>query len=180
VHLVNILKIVTGLKQQVIMKQLLLIRHAKSSWADAGMDDFDRPLNERGKTDAPVMAQRLIKKNVKIDVFISSTAKRAQKTCVLLMKEFEMDTEQVLLKPELYLAPPEVFYKCITEAGNEYDTIAIVAHNPGITDFANSLTTAKVDDMPTCAVYAVKIDTNDWKKFLIAKKEFWFFDYPKK
>jgi phosphohistidine phosphatase len=162
------------------MKKLLLIRHAKSSWADAGMDDFDRPLNERGKADAPLMAQRLLKKDVQIDVFISSTARRAQKTCALFMNEYAIDKEQMILKPELYLAPPEVFYKCITETANEYDTIAIVAHNPGITDCANSLTTTKVDDMPTCAVYAVNVETDDWKKFSTSKKEFWFFDYPKK
>jgi phosphohistidine phosphatase len=60
------------------------------------------------------------------------------------------------------------------------DTIAVIAHNPGITDFANSLTQTKVDDMPTCAVYAIRINTNSWKNFGEAKKEFWFFEYPKK
>jgi phosphohistidine phosphatase len=162
------------------MKKLLLIRHAKSSWADAGMDDFDRPLNERGKVDAPSMAKRLLNKEVKIDAFMSSTANRAQKTCALFMKEYGIDKEQMLLQPELYLAPPEVFIKCIEEIDDQIKTIAVVAHNPGITDFANSLTQTKVDDMPTCAVYAVEIATDKWKKFRTAKKEFCFFEYPKK
>jgi phosphohistidine phosphatase len=161
------------------MKHLLLIRHAKSSWADAGMDDFDRPLNERGKTDAPGMAKRLLAKDVQIDLFICSTAKRAQRTCKLIMDELGIGNDHLLLIPQLYLAPPEIFEQCISKVDNKYKTIAIIAHNPGITDFANRLTPVKIDDMPTCAVYAAKIDTNDWKKFFSSKKEFWFFDYPK-
>lgn len=161
------------------MKQLLLIRHAKSSWADAGMDDFDRPLNERGKSDAPEMAKRLIRKHIKIDAFISSAAKRAQKTSALFMKEFHVDAERMILKKQLYLAPPEIFYSCIAELEEQLETVAIFAHNPGITDFANNLTLVKVDDMPTCSIYALKVDADQWKDFAKAPKTFWFFDYPK-
>lgn len=162
------------------MKQLLLIRHAKSSWADAGMEDFERPLNERGKMDAPEIAKRLLKKNIKIDAFISSAAKRAQKTCALFMKEFNADKEKMIVKQKLYLAPPELFLRCITAIDDEYNTIAVFAHNPGITEFANTLTTVRVDDMPTCSVYAISIDTDKWSNFSNAKKQFWFFEYPKK
>jgi phosphohistidine phosphatase len=162
------------------MKQLLLIRHAKSSWADAGMNDFDRPLNDRGKKDAPMMARRLLSKNVIIDAFVCSTANRARATCALLMKEFDAPKEKLILQQELYLAPPEVFYKCIAQTDNAFHTIAVIAHNPGITDFANNLTSVRVDDMPTCAVYALHIHTDSWKDFAAATKEFWFFEYPKK
>ncbi len=161
------------------MKQLLLIRHAKSSWADAGMEDFDRPLNERGKKDAPEMAKRLLKRNISIDAFVSSTANRAQTTCAAFMKLFNADKKKLFLKEELYLAPPQQFEEVITLLDDAAETVAIFAHNPGITDFANSLTKTKVDDMPTCAVYAVKADTKSWKQFATAKKTFWFFDYPK-
>jgi phosphohistidine phosphatase len=161
------------------MKQLLLIRHAKSSWADAGMDDFDRPLNERGKTDAPEMAQRLLSRQIKIDAFMSSAAKRAQKTCALFMKEFEVDKEKMIIKQELYLAPPELFYKCIEEMNDQFETIALFAHNPGITEFANHLTNVRVDEMPTCSVYAITIEADSWKHFSNAPKSFWFFEYPK-
>jgi phosphohistidine phosphatase len=162
------------------VKQLLLIRHAKSSWADAGMDDFDRPLNERGKTDAPEMAKRLLKKHITINAFISSAAKRAQITCALFMKEFNVEKEKMIIKQELYLAPPEIFYKCIADINDKFETIAVFAHNPGITEFTNNLTNIRVDDMPTCSVYAINIDTDSWSSFTNAKKSFWFFEYPKK
>jgi phosphohistidine phosphatase len=160
-------------------KQLLLIRHAKSSWADAGMNDFDRPLNDRGKKDAPVMAQRLLKKNISIDAFISSAARRAKNTCSLFMSEFEVEKEKMIVKQELYLAPPDQFYKCIADVDDENETIAVFAHNPGITDFANSLTKVKVDDMPTCSIFAVSVKAKSWSQFKNAEKEFLFFDYPK-
>jgi phosphohistidine phosphatase len=162
------------------MKQLFIIRHAKSSWADAGMDDFDRPLNERGKKDAPEMARRLLNKNISIDAFITSTAKRAQQTCKAFAETFEAEKNKIILKPELYLAPAEMFFKVISETDNVFNYIAVFAHNPGITGFANSLTYTRVDDMPTCAVYALHIHTKSWKDFADAKKDFWFFDYPKK
>jgi phosphohistidine phosphatase len=162
------------------MKSLVIIRHAKSSWADAGMEDFDRPLNERGKKDAPEMAKRLLSKNISIDVLISSTAKRAQQTCRAFAEVYGIERSSIILKPELYLAPAEIFYKVITETNSKYNCIAVFAHNPGITEFANSLTSARIDDMPTCAVYALHISTDNWKDFKVSKKDFWFFDYPKR
>ena len=161
------------------MKQLLLIRHAKSSWADAGMEDFDRPLNDRGKKDAPQMAMRLLHRKIHIDAFVTSTAKRARKTCSAFMEVYERKQADMMLKPELYLAPPEQFVNVINSLEDTIETAALFAHNPGITDFANSLTKTKVDDMPTCAVYAVRAAIKTWKEFETAKKEFYFFDYPK-
>lgn len=161
------------------MKTLILIRHAKSSWADSGMNDFDRPLNERGKKDAPEMAERLLKKNIQIDTFVTSTANRARKTCAAFMEVFHAQKEQRILKEELYLAPPQRFIEVIEKLSDDTAHAAIFAHNPGITDFANSLTNIKVDDMPTCAVFAVKVKTNKWSSFVRAEKTFLFFDYPK-
>lgn len=161
------------------MKTLLLIRHAKSSWADAGMNDYDRPLNERGKTDAPAMAERLLKRNIAIDAFISSTAKRARKTCLYFMEVYKRNKEEMITKQELYLAPSETFHECIEVLDDQFSNIALFGHNNGITDFANMLTDARVDNMPTCSVFAVKANCKSWKEFKQAKKEFWFFDYPK-
>ena len=73
------------------MKSVIIIRHAKSSWDNIGESDFDRPLNDRGKEDAPKMANRLIERKVSIDAFISSSAKRARKTAALFIKEFNGD-----------------------------------------------------------------------------------------
>ena len=161
------------------MKTLLLIRHAKSSWDNVTLPDFERPLNERGKHDAPVMAKRTKEKKIEIDAFVSSPAKRAKKTAGIFMDEFNAKEKNMILIPSLYEATPEKFYDVIENLKDKYDTVALFAHNPGITDFINSLECTPVYDMPTSAVYAIKIKTKNWKDFRKANKEFLFFDYPK-
>jgi phosphohistidine phosphatase len=160
-------------------KTLFLIRHAKSSWDDPSVNDFDRPLNERGKKDAPAMAKKLRNKKIKMDAFVSSPAKRARQTCNRFVKEFDLKKKKIVLEEKLYEATEENFYEVVENLKNKWKIVAVFSHNPGITSFANSLTATKIDDMPTCSVFALKIDTDKWKNFKTAKKEFWFFDYPK-
>jgi phosphohistidine phosphatase len=161
------------------MKYLLLIRHAKSDWADTSLNDFDRPLNERGKRDAPLMAQRLLDRKIKIDAFIASPAKRAAKTAKIFAEGLKYKKDSIIYKPELYLAGPEVFFSVIENADDENDCIAVFSHNNGITDFANMLTGTKVDNIPTCGVFAIKLNIKNWKEFRNAVREPWFFDYPR-
>lgn len=161
------------------MKQLILVRHAKSDWGDPSLNDFDRPLNGRGEQDAPVMAQRLLDSKVKIDTFISSPAKRARKTARIFVKAYKVKKEDMIFHDELYGASENVFWDVIAKADNKADSIAIFSHNPGITDFANLLTSTRIDNIPTCGIFAVKADCKKWKDFGEAEKEFWFFDYPK-
>lgn len=160
-------------------KQLLLVRHAKSSWADFSIKDFDRPLNDRGRKDAPVMAKRLLDKKIAIDAFISSPAKRARKTAEYFIAEYEHPKKEIIFIDELYLATPSVFASIIGQVSDQYNTIAVFSHNNGITDYANTLTDTRIDEMPTCSIFAVKADVQSWTGFADAKKEFWFFDYPK-
>jgi phosphohistidine phosphatase len=161
------------------MKSLLLIRHAKSSWNHLGLDDFDRPLNDRGKRNAPEMAERLFLKKIKIDAFVSSTAKRALKTAEAFAKQYGRKEKEIITHDELYHASPSVFKKVIASLPDEFDTVAMFSHNPGITEFVNSLTTHRIDNMPTCAVFAVRSKSDTWAEFDSAEKELWFFDYPK-
>jgi phosphohistidine phosphatase len=162
-----------------LMKQLFLVRHAKSDWGDFSLADFDRPLNERGKKDAPVMAQRLLDKKIIINAFISSPAKRAKKTAGLFAEIYKIGKEDIIFYQELYGAAEHVFYDVIAGTKNKFDSIAVFSHNPGITDFANLLTEARIDNIPTSGIFAVKIDCATWTDFKNAKKEFLFFDYPK-
>lgn len=162
------------------MKSLLLIRHAKSSWADFSIKDFDRPLNDRGKKDAPAMAKRLLDKDITIDAFIASPAKRARKTAELFAKEYKAEKSSIIFFEELYLATASIFSEVISKTDDRFKTIAVFSHNEGITDFANSLTDTRIDDIPTCGIFAIKIKTKHWKDFLEAEKNFWFFDSPKK
>ena len=161
-------------------KTLLIIRHAKSSWDSGTLTDFERPLNERGKKDAPEMAARLKKRNIKIDAFVSSPAKRAKKTAELFCAELQHSTESIQLISKLYHAGEAIFFEVISSLDNSANTVAIFSHNPGITEFANLLTdNTKIDNMPTCSIFAINVLTNNWANFTKAKKEFVFFDFPK-
>src|SRR6185503_6845812 len=97
------------------MKTLLLIRHAKSSWNDSSLTDFERPLNERGKHDAPAMAKKIHDRKVEIDLFVSSPAKRAKKTAEFFMTEYDVKEKNLLLIPTLYEASIKNFYNAIED-----------------------------------------------------------------
>jgi phosphohistidine phosphatase len=161
------------------MKTLLLIRHAKSSWDQPGLTDFDRTLNERGKKDAPAMAKRVKEKGLEPDHLISSPAKRAKKTAKYFAEEFGFKKEDIKLVEALYGAGPTEFLQVVKDIDDSYSVVAIFSHNPGITEFASTLTNVRVDDMPTCAVFAMQIETDTWKDFVAGEKNFLFFDYPK-
>lgn len=162
------------------MKTLLLIRHAKSSWEDAGMTDFDRPLNARGMKDADAMARRLLQRISLIDAFISSPALRAKTTAQHFAAAFQAPKNHLHLQPDLYLAPSACFASLINTIDNQLNSIAIFAHNPGITDYANSLTTVvRTDNIPTCGIFAVTAEVDSWKDFAAASRTFFFYDYPK-
>lgn len=161
------------------MKTLILVRHAKSSWSGVGLDDFDRPLNDRGKRDAPEMAKRLLNKNLHIDLLVSSPAKRAKKTATLFAQELNYDTDNIVFIDALYLAGSEDFLSAITACPDSASSVVVFSHNPGITEFANSLTDARIDDMPTCAAVGITIAADRWSDFEKSPKKFLFFDYPK-
>ncbi len=141
--------------------------------------DFERPLNERGHHDAPVMAKRLLKNKIKIDAFITSPAKRALSTCKYFAEVFDIKKKKIIQKKELYLASANAFFEVINDIDDKFDSAALFSHNPGITDFANTLAGAKIDTMPTCSIFAVECDIKKWKDFQQAEKQFLFFDYPK-
>ncbi len=162
------------------MKQLFIIRHAKSDQRFWG-NDFERPLNDRGKTDAPSVAKRLKDKGIIVDAWISSPAVRAKKTAEAFVKTFNSDPEEIVFVSALYHAPPEVFYDVIKGLPDNLNSVAIFSHNPGITYFVNLLIEGvRVDNMPTCAVFAVRAEANRWGDFSSSKKELLFFDHPKK
>ncbi|MEP6674835.1 MAG: histidine phosphatase family protein [Ferruginibacter sp.] len=161
------------------MKLLLLIRHAKSDQTFFG-DDFERPLNERGKKDAPVMANRLLDRQIKIDAFVSSPAKRAKKTAELFAKQYGSSEDAIIFIPSLYHAGPPVFSEVIAQLPDKINNAAVFSHNPGITYFVNGLIEKiHLDNMPTCGIFALQADIDSWSDFANAKKVFIFFDYPK-
>lgn len=163
------------------MKQLFIIRHAKSSWDNIGQSDFDRPLNERGHHDAPMMAKRLEKAGIRPDALVSSPANRALTTAKYFAEVFDFSKKDIVIIDRLYHAPEETFYEVIAhELKDKWDTVAIFSHNPGITYFINTLGVVSLDNMPTCGVMGVKAAVDTWKDFKQAAKQLLLFDYPKK
>lgn len=161
------------------MKILCVVRHAKSSWP-FGTDDFDRPLNDRGKRDAPEMGKRLKNRNIPIDVLVSSPAKRAFTTSSLFAEEMKYSKDNILVIPELYHAPVSTFVKVTEQLNDKFTTAAIFSHNPGITEFVNTLIeNVRIDNMPTSGIFAVASSAENWRFFFTSELRFLFFDYPK-
>ena len=160
------------------MKTLIIIRHAKAEQTFT-LNDFERSLNERGKADAPVMAKRLHKKT-KIDAFVSSPAKRTKKTAEFFASAYNVDHKDIIYVSALYQASSRIFFEVVAELDDRFNSVAIFAHNPGITNFANELVPeATLDNMPTCSVFAVQAEVDQWSAFGKAKRTFLFFDFPK-
>ena len=113
-----------------------------------------------------MMGQRTKERKVSIDQFISSSANRALSTAVDFAAAYSVQKNSIKQVKKLYHAAPAVFYEVIAEIDNSIETAAIFSHNPGITEFVNELTATKVDNMPTCAVFAVSADITHWKDYL--------------
>ena len=125
------------------------------------------------------MAQRLLEKKIAIDEFVASPAKRAKKTAEYFAKAYGVDKSAIRFVEELYLAEPPAFFKVVSGLNEAHNSVAIFSHNNGITDFANLLTYTRIDELPTCGIFAVTADIKHWSEFADAKKEFWFADFPK-
>jgi phosphohistidine phosphatase len=161
------------------MRTLYLIRHAKSSWQDEKLSDHDRTLNDRGYRDAAMMAERLKVANKLIDVCYTSTAVRAKETANIFHKTFQLSANCYFENNDLYLADVDKLYEVVSGLSDEFSSAALFAHNPGITNFVNTLTDINIDHMPTCAVFGVAILQDNWLSFRSADKSFLFFTYPK-
>lgn len=110
--------------------------------------------------------------------FVSSPAKRA-KTANCFAEEFDTKKDDILIVDELYGAGVQNFYNVVRSLKNKYNTVALFSHNPGITEFVNTLTNEHVDNMPTCAIFAVSIHADKWAGIKDSSTAFLFFDYPK-
>ncbi len=161
------------------MKTLYAIRHAKSSWADGLSGDFDRPLNPRGKSDAPKMGKRLKSKDIIPDLIISSPAKRARTTARIFADVLGYNEDEIIFVPELYLASVEKFYDSLFELPKQVDSVFLFSHNPGITDFVNDMANARIDNIPTTGIVCIDFQLDDWTKVTSSSGKVNFFDYPK-
>lgn len=161
------------------MKMLYIIRHAKSSWDDPSLDDFSRPLNERGEKDAPRMGKRLKEKHITPDLLISSPAKRALKTCKAIAKVLDYPKEKIVEEKKLYHADASQIFSIVSKIKEPHDVVMIFGHNPGFTEFANTLLNQSIMNIPTAGVVAGKLDIKSWKEIHPGCGQLLFFDFPK-
>jgi phosphohistidine phosphatase len=162
------------------MKTLTILRHAKSSWKDASLVDHDRPLNKRGKRDLPVMGERMQQAGIRPSLILSSTAVRAWTTAKGIAKEISYPTEFLQREQRLYHAGVRRIIDVLAEQDVGFNSIMIVGHNPGLTDFANYLVPGLTGNIPTCGVVSLTIDADDWNLKEIRKAELAVYDFPKK
>jgi phosphohistidine phosphatase len=162
------------------MKTIVLVRHAKSSWKDPSLDDFDRPLNKRGKKNAPFMGEKLKDRQIMPDLILSSPAKRARKTAISIAKTIEYPKKKILFDENMYHADTRYLYELVKNLNDENETIMLFGHNPSFNDFADMLLKNNLtNNIPTTGVYCIRFHVNQWKKVQEGKGEFIFFDYPK-
>ncbi len=165
-----------------MMKTLILVRHAKSSWADVGAHDFDRSLNDRGLHDAPIMGKRLAARldacDMSLDAFVCSTACRAVQTVESLIVPLGFPVEAVDWRRELYLSSPATMLGVIHTLPEQAASAVLLAHNPGITELAEILTGLNVGNVPTCGVITLALPVNCWMD-VGGRAELVDFDYPK-
>ncbi len=162
------------------MKRLYLIRHAKSSWADPTLRDFDRPLNKRGKRDAPFMGKKLAEREIMPDFIMASSAKRAAKTARTIARAIEYPKKDIYFTEAIYLADEEGLYGIVRSCDESVTSLFLVGHNFGITDFAVSLSGEQIENIPTCGIAALEFDLESWQQVGPNTARMLFFDCPKK
>lgn len=163
------------------MKTLYVVRHAKSDWANADvLRDIDRPLNKRGVRNAYEMAARLKAKAFLPDFMVSSNGIRALHTAVIFAHQIGFDTQKIVINPDLYHAPADDILKEIQNLDTKAEKVMLFSHNPGLSDFVSFLNKEAYITLPTCAIFSVKIDIDNWKNFSFEKAQVLSYDYPKK
>lgn len=161
------------------MKTLYLLRHAKSSWEFDNLSDHDRPLNNRGRNDAPLMGEQLARRNITPDLIVSSPAVRALTTATLVAKEIDYPLEKIVVKERVYHADQKQLLEVIRETPPEVEELLLVGHNDGLTDLANFLSPTPLDNVPTAGVVSLSFDVSSWRQVSPENVRFNFFDYPK-
>jgi phosphohistidine phosphatase len=164
----------------ITMKRLTLVRHAKSSWKETGLTDHDRPLNKRGKRDAPMMGERLREQGESPDLLVSSTAKRARKTAEVIAAAIGYPPEAIAYDPRLYLSGVDELLNVIGDLDDEKEHVMLFGHNPGLTALANRLSDAALENVPTCGVYSVELAIDRWRDVGKHPGQLRLYDYPKR
>ena len=162
------------------MKILTIVRHAKSSWSDTSLSDAKRPLNGRGKRDAPMMGERIHDHGIRPSLIVSSPATRAWSTAKIIAEAINYPREFLQKENSLYLASLDRILDVVVAQDNGFNNLMIVGHNPGLTDFVNFLVPGLTNNLPTAGVVSVEIEQDDWSLYERPATKLLVHDWPKK
>ncbi|MBU1099267.1 MAG: histidine phosphatase family protein [Bacteroidetes bacterium] len=162
------------------MKNLYIVRHAKSSWKEAGRTDFERSLNTRGLHNAPFMGRLLAEQNVKPDIILSSPAKRAITTARLFSDSLGYPLENIVEEESIYEAGINSLVKVINGIPDKYNIAMIFGHNPGLTIVTNYMCDKYIDNIPTCGIVKIELNVDSWNDVADECGKIISFDYPKR
>jgi len=162
------------------MKTLTIFRHAKSSWDDSDLTDFDRPLNPRGKRDAPEMGHRLKAAGIRPSLILTSPATRAWATARIVAHEIAYPIEFLQRERDLYNAGTNTLKSIICEQDDGFNSLMVIGHNPGLTDLVNELLPGTTNNLQTAAFVAMLIDVDTWDLDARQSAELIEYNFPKK
>jgi len=160
------------------MKRIIIVRHAKSSWEYKNENDFDRSLNSKGAFEAPRMAALLKQKIPNIDLFVSSPSARTMETTSIFAEYFNYDYSNIVSEYKLYLADYLTLKKFISEIDSCYNNVALVGHNPGITELVSECSGKYIYNLPPSAFVSMILPSESWKDILNKRCDIEFFEHP--
>ncbi|WIO75274.1 histidine phosphatase family protein [Porticoccaceae bacterium LTM1] len=162
------------------MKELLLIRHAKSSWKDESLPDIERPLNKRGFANAPMMGERLRESGVEIDRFYASPALRSRTTAEMIVEQLDDRRLTIEVISSLYTFNYEELLCWVRSLDDSLQRVAMVCHNPAVTDLTNFLALTHIGNIPTCGIVTLGMKVNSWRDAGAGMAVLEEYDYPKR
>ena len=162
------------------MKILYLVRHAKSSWKYPNLDDFERPLNKRGRKTAPLMGSILKKLAAKPDLVVSSPAVRASMTARIISDQMDYPLEKIQYDESVYAASENELLHIIAEIDDQVTKAMLIGHNPGLTSLANLVGDSPISNIPTSGVCCIELSISSWKEIWKHRGKVKFFEFPKK
>ncbi|HNP06981.1 MAG TPA: histidine phosphatase family protein [Cyclobacteriaceae bacterium] len=162
------------------MMTLYLVRHAKSSWENPDLSDFERPLNERGRRDAPRMGKRLKEREIVPDLMLSSPAKRAITTCKEIASILSYDVSRIKTDRRIYHASEDELLDILSKLNDTQKKVMIFGHNPAFTNLANTLFNEHIMNIPTCGIVGGSLKIKSWSEISVGCGKLDFFDFPKK
>ena len=159
------------------MKKLIIIRHSKSSWKDLRLNDFNRPLNKRGKSDGPLMADYLKRKISRVDYLHSSSSVRTFETSKYFINQIQF--EKVQYDDALYHCSATSILNMIRSYSEDYQSVMIIAHNPGLTNLINNITNVTIDNLPTTGLAEIEFNINSWSNISCENSTLLDLKFPK-